>query len=85
MVTSSVDSIARLWDDSGTLLKAMKDHKDMVMAAKWNREGNIIATAGYDSKIVVSNLNLYLLALGPRRQIAMNLQPQTNCAAGMEE
>lgn len=57
MVTSSEDSLCRLWDSQGKLLKAMKDHKDCVNVAKWNKECNIIASAGFDKKVKVS-LNL---------------------------
>jgi WD40 repeat protein len=52
MVTSSVDSIIRLWDHEGNVTKAMKDHKEMTNTARWNKEGNIIATGGYDDSVM---------------------------------
>ncbi len=55
MVTSSIDTIVRLWDESGALTKAMKDHSEVVYTARWNREGNLIATLSHDRKIVSSN------------------------------
>jgi WD40 repeat protein len=73
MVTSSVDSIVRLWDESGTLTKALKDHRDMINVAKWNKEGNIIASAGYDSYIIVS-LNSLPPVMGLRGKTAKDLQ-----------
>jgi WD40 repeat protein len=46
-----------MWDTKGDLLKVMKDHKDCVNVAKWNKDCNLIATAGFDKRIFVS-LNL---------------------------
>lgn len=57
MVTSSEDTYIRMWDLKGSLLKVMKDHKDSVNVAKWNKVSTVIATAGYDKRVLVS-LNL---------------------------
>lgn len=57
MVTSSEDTYIRMWDQKGSLLKVMKDHKDSVNVAKWNKVSTVIATAGYDKRVLVS-LNL---------------------------
>lgn len=46
-----------MWDKKGSLLKVMKDHKDSVNVAKWNKDSTVIATAGYDKRVLVS-LNL---------------------------
>ena len=54
MVTSSIDKLVRIWDEAGALTKAMKDHREIVYTARWNREGNIIATLSNDKKIIVS-------------------------------
>lgn len=54
MVTSSEDTYIRMWDQKGTLLKVMKDHKDFVNVAKWNKESSVIATAGCDKRVLVS-------------------------------
>jgi WD40 repeat protein len=57
MVTSSEDQYIRLWDQKGNPLKVMKDHKDSVNVARWNKESTVIATAGFDKRVLVS-LNL---------------------------
>jgi hypothetical protein len=36
-------------------MKVMKDHKDCVNVAKWNKECTVIATAGFDKKVIVSS------------------------------
>lgn len=54
-----------MWDQSGKLLKVLKEHKDCVSVAKWNKECTVIATAGFDKRVFVSlNLNI---SCGTRR------------------
>ncbi len=55
IVTSSEDTYARIWNEQGQLMKVMKDHKDCVNVAKWNKECTVIATAGFDKKVIVSS------------------------------
>ena len=50
--------MVRIWQVDGTLLKTLKHHKAEVKSVSFSPDGQTLATAGADGKIILWNLNL---------------------------
>lgn len=57
LATGSYDGIARVWDQTGTLIHTLRGHKGPIFSLKWNHSGTYLLSGSYDKTMIVWNAN----------------------------
>ncbi len=57
VATGCYDGMARIWDESGALLKKLQHHEGPVFSLKWNKAGTYILSGSYDRRSIVWDPN----------------------------
>ncbi|WP_063800834.1 nSTAND1 domain-containing NTPase [Mastigocoleus testarum] len=57
LASASHDGTVKLWNREGQLLKTLTGHSDFVTSAKFSPDGKILATGGWDKKVILWNFD----------------------------